>query len=356
MGAFRVLLALSVLMAHSENAGIFQGFGGENAVEIFFVISGFYIAAILTNGYKQIKLFYINRFLRLYPIYYLILFCSFGLFLATSTYFSDFSRFSHPWLPVFISIFANIFILGSDSILFLQWHEGGLHFGNFSNSDFAIHDMLFIPQAWTLSLEITFYFLAPFLMKLRNSWLIILSLGSLFSKILFLSMVTNTDPWTYRFFPFEIHLFILGILLYRFSIKRSAVNLLSKRLVYGLVMTLYILIGAANNTWNISRYVWLTLLACVLSLIVFRSESDPADRKLGELSYPIYISHIFVIQVCYIAISRFGFLDGIMQSVAARIIFSIFLTFLLSKGLIRCTRRMEIQRDVFRNLARKSTI
>gem|GEM_PF-6247016 len=35
MGLFRLLLAISVFMAHTNNPKWIHGFGGENAVEIF---------------------------------------------------------------------------------------------------------------------------------------------------------------------------------------------------------------------------------------------------------------------------------------------------------------------------------
>ncbi|MFM7821155.1 MAG: hypothetical protein ACKPAF_10065, partial [Actinomycetota bacterium] len=60
MGLLRVLLALSVVMSHFVNweAPFYTGFGGDTSVEIFFLVSGFYIALILENSYKSIRNFY----------------------------------------------------------------------------------------------------------------------------------------------------------------------------------------------------------------------------------------------------------------------------------------------------------
>ncbi len=67
MGLFRLYLALSIAFQHSGKA---WGLAGRKAVEVFFIISGFYMALILTTGkYKEYKTFIVNRFLRLYPIY-----------------------------------------------------------------------------------------------------------------------------------------------------------------------------------------------------------------------------------------------------------------------------------------------
>jgi peptidoglycan/LPS O-acetylase OafA/YrhL len=80
MGLLRFLLAVSVILNH---AGLLYGFGfvgGSTAVEAFFIISGFYITLILNEKYikanNSYKLFITNRFLRLYPFYWIVLILS----------------------------------------------------------------------------------------------------------------------------------------------------------------------------------------------------------------------------------------------------------------------------------------
>jgi len=48
-----------------------------DAVEAFFIVSGFYMSLILTQKYgdKGLWLFYSNRLLRLYPLYLSMLLC-----------------------------------------------------------------------------------------------------------------------------------------------------------------------------------------------------------------------------------------------------------------------------------------
>ena len=57
---------------------------GTEAVEIFFIISGFYMGLILRGKYEQrahsTRLFYQNRFLRLYPTYLVCVLLTWGLF------------------------------------------------------------------------------------------------------------------------------------------------------------------------------------------------------------------------------------------------------------------------------------
>ena len=70
MGSLRIIFAISVVFAHT---GVHALVGARNAVQIFFIISGFLISYVLveSENYKNIKNFYLNRFLRLYPIYFI---------------------------------------------------------------------------------------------------------------------------------------------------------------------------------------------------------------------------------------------------------------------------------------------
>jgi len=79
MGTVRILLALSVLLAHSRTVICFgvKLIGGFLAVKLFFVVSGFYMGMILKEKYSntnnRIFLFWSNRFLRIFPVYWAIL-------------------------------------------------------------------------------------------------------------------------------------------------------------------------------------------------------------------------------------------------------------------------------------------
>ena len=72
MGYLRTLLAVTVVFAHSPYGSVFVG--GRYAVQIFYIISGFLIAHVLrTNAaYADPAKFYINRALRIYPVYYVV--------------------------------------------------------------------------------------------------------------------------------------------------------------------------------------------------------------------------------------------------------------------------------------------
>src|SRR5436305_1339998 len=88
MGLLRFLLAFVVVYGHcgSPFGGI--GIGAQNAVQAFYMISGFYMTLVLREKYAGegpagIKSFYLNRWFRLYPSYFVVLaltmvFCAIG--------------------------------------------------------------------------------------------------------------------------------------------------------------------------------------------------------------------------------------------------------------------------------------
>lgn len=83
MGTIRLLLAISVVIAHTSSIFGFNLVGDLLAVELFYVISGFYMALILNEKYvspKNVyKLFITNRLLKLYPAYWFILILMIGM-------------------------------------------------------------------------------------------------------------------------------------------------------------------------------------------------------------------------------------------------------------------------------------
>ncbi len=72
LDALRALAALGVLATHLS-----WGFGfGYTGVELFFVLSGYLITSIVVKNRRQpgfLRVFYVRRFLRIWPIYYLAL-------------------------------------------------------------------------------------------------------------------------------------------------------------------------------------------------------------------------------------------------------------------------------------------
>ena len=175
MGILRLALALCVFAAHSQSFKI-PFLKGDIAVEIFFVMSGFYMQLILGNFYtfskmgdNWIKKFYINRYLRIFPTYFIVGITTLILAGLKQLLFSEAlvapfnviaevsqlqNSFSNVILKVFL-LFTNLGIFFQDFIMFIGVNQGNAELVNdFLNSDIQVWQGLAIPQAWSLGVEL----------------------------------------------------------------------------------------------------------------------------------------------------------------------------------------------------------
>src|SRR5262249_12566995 len=106
------------------------------------------------------------------------------------------------------------------------------------------------------------------------------------------------DPWSYRFFPSEIAVFLVGALAYR--VFRARNPRVDRMLPVTFAVSLAC-VGAAllvNRGHCVTRGGSVCCLRTCFALLpfLFRTTKNWLfDRHLGELSYPIYTSHFLVI-------------------------------------------------------------
>ncbi|MFP5039474.1 acyltransferase family protein [Parasediminibacterium sp. JCM 36343] len=315
MGLLRFLLAITVVLAHSSSIFGFSFVGGPTAVQAFYIISGFYMALILNEKYVGInnsyKLFISNRFLRIYPIYWLILFLtivysvamaihSHGKYFGNFNIYADYSRNMSVGSLCFLG-FTNLFLFLQDIVMFLglDLRTGHLFFtANFRETDPMLYRFLFIPQAWTIGVEITFYLIAPFIARKKLEIIILLIMLSLSLRlVLYYQLGLKNDPWTYRFFPTELVFFLLGIVSYHGYKKLCNLeinNIYLKLIWFGIVgFTIFydfLPIPAKN-------YLYLIAFFISIPFVFILTKRWKKDSYIGELSYPIYISHMFVLTI-----------------------------------------------------------
>jgi peptidoglycan/LPS O-acetylase OafA/YrhL len=315
MGILRFLLALAVVVVHTSHMYGFDSYGlkltgGVVAVQTFYMISGFYMALILSTKYVgkgSYGLFLSNRFLRIYPAYWVVLVLT--LAVSASGSFTHIFGFGledyvgnrHILSPValFFLITTNLILFGQDAVLFLGIDSsGGLYFTtNFMATKPGVYTFMPLPQAWTLSLELMFYVIAPFFVKRRTSTLISVIFVSLLLRLyIYFGAGLYQDPWTYRFFPTELAFFLAGVVSYRLYVligDKSVGNMptIATLLVVGVTVAYQWFPGGATKQWLYYSLVW----ALMPLLFMFSKSKGSMDGWIGELSYPIYISHIFVL-------------------------------------------------------------
>jgi peptidoglycan/LPS O-acetylase OafA/YrhL len=293
MGLIRFLLAWAVVIAHFTYFPTFRLIGGELAVEGFFIISGFYISMILNDQYSSTKNFLINRFLRLYPAYALIAAINLTVNLINPGELKNIFE-----LPLVLSsylIFTNATMMFQDVAMFLGVQNGHLHFvSNFLNSSPVIFRYLLIPQAWTLGIEISFYLIAPLLFLKRNQYIYLIFILSITVRIYLLNHGKADDPWSYRFFPSELALFMLGAISHAIYSKinfdqNSELLLEIGKFMLALIVSFVIFFPNISAQYELKKGVFYLLLAIGIPFVFNLCKENKFDRFIGELSYPIYL-------------------------------------------------------------------
>lgn len=308
MGLIRFLLAISVLLAHMNTST--QLIGGSAAVQIFFMISGFYMALILSEKYvgnNSYFLFLTNRLLRIFPSYWITLLVSVLLlaishFLLSRTPSNDVlnNLSSMDWRLSTSIVISNIFLIGQDWLLFLNIDQ--LNNITVAKSLDVTYpsisvNYLIIPQAWTLALEIIFYLLAPFIVRKSTPIIALITAALIILRIVISTHFNlNSDPWSYRFFIFELPFFLLGILAYRAYRNLIRIHHLGYLPIYALLLSI-LLLGTYSSLSKIpnKEILLYALIALMLPLIFISTKTNKLDRMIGELSYPIYLTHVIVI-------------------------------------------------------------
>jgi peptidoglycan/LPS O-acetylase OafA/YrhL len=169
----------------------------------------------------------------------------------------------------------------------------------------------FIPQAWTLGLELEFYLLAPLLVRWRSRGLVLLFAASTAGRVLFYHWGYTTDPWSDRFFPFEIALFVAGLLAYRGyrwlteSAAAERVNLLTTIGRIGVAAIVVAILTFANvlhlpdfaalGHGPAANWLLIASVTIVLPCIFVATRRSRVDNLIGQYSYPVYISHFVFI-------------------------------------------------------------
>lgn len=310
MGVIRLILALAVVLNHSAPLWGFRILDGPSAVQCFYIISGFYMTLVLSERYAgKARDFYFNRALRIFPVYWCVLALSIVYFavafkLGGAYPDNPFNFYSTAGL----NARSLLYLIGSQLLIFTQ--EGAMFVGLHNGSLYPVWDfhgtpepqvwkLLFIPQAWSLSLELTFYLLAPFLVLLKTRTLIAIVAASFVLRLVIYLKIGTSDPFSYRFFPHEIGLFLAGVLSYRLYCYLDGLGVLTLhacRIATAAVIVMLLVYNLIPLPQYPRFYATYFAFAVLLPFIFSWSKDSKRGAYIGELSYPIYVCHfLFVV-------------------------------------------------------------
>lgn len=267
-----------------------------HGVTLFFVLSGFLITRILIinrdkynekgiNKALLVKNFYIRRFFRIFPIYYLLII---GLYLFNYKNTSEI----FPWLVTYTS---NIY----QSI-------NNVYIGDFNHF-------------WSLAVEEQFYLFWPFVILFLkpNKTLQIIILTIIVSIITKSYLYIYVGNWmaTSYFTLSCMHALGLGALLAYIKVyKPKTENKLSKPIWLYMTIGLYIISLIIQNKLNLGWYkeVFDDFFFAILAFFIVLRASENRFRGVvqvilenkfvtysGKISYGLYVYHLFIPALFY---------------------------------------------------------
>ena len=306
MGILRFYLAICVVFVHAGIPTWWTVHDGTEAVQIFFLISGFYMQMIY-DKYPDKYSFWMSRLSRIYVPYFAVLVVALVtavalcVFQGSSGYLpllDPNSRSHNTTLGMALTTVTNFSVIGQDLTLFVS--DAG-------DPRFPLYRYLLIPQAWSVALELYFYALVPYLAKRRTHVLWAILCLSILARILcYESFGLTRDPWIYRFFPFELALFTAGMLAYRHAVELK-IKLDQGHLQYFVFCmgSLFLFFGLRKSVSFSNRFLeyhYATLMSyvawfCLVPQLFQITKKQRLDRFIGEFSYPIYLTHLIAIPV-----------------------------------------------------------
>lgn len=292
LGVLRLLLALLVLFSHialvsRTPSTVFNFNVGVASVICFYFISGYLMRhsyrRFLAHSASPVRDFYKDRVLKLFPQYLCVV--AFSFICIGVLGHSEYNWILNQEIGV-TKVVLNLLLLPANYV-FEPW---------------VIPSMMphpIVPPAWSLSTEFHFYMLLPLIFVLKRwQWLMLLALvltvqlGSLFVT----SSAFNANSFLYRYIYGVLTIFLFGFAYAGFHDKQDRQVVF---MLWGIFLSFLLLLlpafDLAKNTLArevlVGACLAFPLLHVTLRLRVDSGAIRRADRYLGDLAYPVFITH-----------------------------------------------------------------
>jgi peptidoglycan/LPS O-acetylase OafA/YrhL len=309
MGLLRLWLAFCVLRDHTSPLGAAWLPDGFSAVQAFFVLSGFAMAMVLEDKYgTDRRSFWVNRFIKLWPAYAVVMVLALAYEIplwslrhigagVVQEVVHGPSASPLAWLIVALS---NLSMLGLDLLGLIGLDPRGQPslIVTAPPLTFNLAHYIVLPQAWSLSIEMAFYALAPWYVRLNTPALVLICVGGILGRVAYLACGLPVYPWASHFTPVDLSTFAAGILSWRAyrampQSQGAPRAWLQAALAWGLVLGVPALCrGPLTQTWALGAAA-----ALALPWIFAPLRGLAWDRALGEWAYPLYLLHYLIAYV-----------------------------------------------------------
>ena len=305
LDGFRACLALWVYLGHLATAtGFANGLLARHAlaVDLFMVLSGFLMVHTWKGDLRTVSFastqtprFYLNRFFRIAPPYYLLLaICSLDLTGLAAMNDAVLRAFPPPWSaelehfePVTAWHFGNLRWLGTHLTLM---------FGLFPGLEASTP----LPD-WSLSLEMQFYLVFPLLLTmLRRAPLIALAVCSAAIAWVAPALFGNylvPGAWSHfgqpSFLPYRLNAFVAGMVVALWIRSRESAGRSRSADIQSAIAATICLIPLTKPV--ILGFILFALLVAGRVPFVSRILSLRPMRLLGDVSYSLYLAHLLII-------------------------------------------------------------
>lgn len=278
--------ALYVMIAHILIWGGYKGYfpNPKVAVDVFIFISGFLIATGLDSKKIHLGDFYLKRFFRIAPAYY------FTIALITMLY---------PFMRDGLA-----FIQSLDRT---QWPVGGIY--EAENVKYDIYNIamhisfifgLFPTYSqssyigdWSISLEMQFYLVAPFIFYFfkRTNAIVIISISSIVIAIIAKETAPLLKFREQSLLIYKIHIFMLGAVTYEYLKAYASKKYILFIIAIGIIATQFWIqrYNALSN--NSSTYLILTLALMSVKNKIDNVFDNFIVGFLSQISYSLYLIH-----------------------------------------------------------------
>jgi peptidoglycan/LPS O-acetylase OafA/YrhL len=293
--ALRGLAILGVIMVHTNLYGSFNlpnSIGhiiaqGARGVQLFFLVSAFTLFLSFKNRSmiekSPIRNFFLRRFFRIAPMYYIgiayyLCLDDLGLryLLGDSTNIT---------IPIIISNF--IFLHGFNP----YWINS------------------LVPGGWSIGVEMLFYAILPFVFsKVKNlnqafNFFIFSTVAKLLLQLFFMKfqLISDDRIWSrflFLYFPNQLPIFSLGILMYFIIIENESLSNISGKsiLVFSSMLLAHLCSGIQFILPNHILFgIGLLLLGLALSKFRFIGFVNPIVIYIGKISFSMYLVHFAVL-------------------------------------------------------------